>query len=58
MKFIGNLLMIVSVVFLLWCGVSYGEIICKNTSPNPEYSENNIIVNAVEWANDYYGYNK
>lgn len=56
MKFVGNLLTILTVIFMLWCGVSYGEILCKNTSPNPKYSKNNIIVNMIEWANNRYDY--
>ena len=55
-KLLSNLLVFVSVVFLLWCGISYGEILLKHGGPNPEYSDKNIIVNMVEWANEYYGY--
>ena len=55
-KLVSNLLVVISVAMLIWIGTSYVEIICKNTSPNPEYSDNNVIVNVVEWANEYYGY--
>jgi len=55
-KLLSGLLVTISVAMLIWIGISYIEIICKNMSPNPEYNDNNIIVNAVEWANDYYGY--
>lgn len=55
-KLLSGLLVTISVAMLIWIGMSYIEIICKNTSPNPEYNDNNIIVNAVEWANDYYDY--
>ena len=40
----------------LWFGMSYFEIVAKNCSENPEYSDINIIVNVTEWAIDYYGY--
>lgn len=55
-KLLGNVVTFISVVFILWCMVCYGEIVCKNTSPNPDYADNNIIVNFVEWANERYGY--
>ena len=56
MKFVEKVLVTISVVFLLWCGISYGEILLKHNNSNPEYSEKNIIVNFVEWANEYYDY--
>lgn len=55
-KLLSNLLLIISVLFLLWFGISYGEIICKNTSPNPKYSKNNIIVNAFKIVDNNYDY--
>lgn len=55
-KLLSNVLVTISVAMLIWIGMSYVEIVCKNTSPNPKYDDNNIIVNVVEWANDYYGY--
>ena len=55
-KLLSNVLVTISVAMLIWIGMSYVEIICKNTTPNPKYDDNNIIVNVVEWANEYYGY--
>lgn len=40
MKKITNILTAVVVVYLLLC---YGEILIKNTRPNPQYSFYNII---------------
>lgn len=55
-KLVSNLLVVVSAAMLIWIGTSYVEIICKNTSPNPKYSDNNVIINVVEWASEHYGY--
>ena len=46
-----------TIIVFAWFTMSYIEILCKHNSPNPEYSEKNIIVNVVEWAADYYDYN-
>jgi len=53
MKTLKDILIILNVIFLIWLGLSYIEIISKNLSPNPTYSEYNIIVNIVDWANEY-----
>lgn len=49
-KFVSNIMVALSIILYMWLGVSYGEIVIKNTSPNPEYSKNNIIVNLVTAA--------
>lgn len=38
-KFIAAL----SIALTVWVGASFFEIISKNTSPNPEYSECNVF---------------
>lgn len=43
-----NIYIIISVIVMLWATLSYAEIISKNTDKNPEYSENNIIINLVK----------
>ena len=50
-KFITNMLCIASAIVLIWMMASFVEIICKNTDPNPTYSEGNIIVQIIEEAN-------
>lgn len=40
--------LIVSAIVLIWMMASYVEIISKNTKPNPEYSNLNIIVRVFE----------
>ena len=49
-KFIENIVIGISIILLVWIGLSYGEILCKNLKPNPQYSEHNVIINIAEWA--------
>lgn len=42
-----KLLVIAIILVSIWCMISYVEIIAKNASPNPTYSDMNIIVNAM-----------
>ena len=49
-KFVENIAIGISIILLVWVGLSYGEILCKNLKSNPQYSEYNVIVNMVEWA--------
>jgi hypothetical protein len=49
-KFIENIVIGISIILLVWIGLSYGEILCENLKPNPQYSKYNAIVNIVEWA--------
>ena len=46
-KFVVNIFCTISIIFYMWVGVCYGEILMKHNAPNPEYSDNNIIVNFV-----------
>lgn len=43
LKVLGNIITVVSVLFLVWVGISYIEVISKNLSPNPEYSVINFF---------------
>jgi hypothetical protein len=51
-KIIGKTLQTIAITVLivatLWVGGSWVEIICKNTQPNPTYSEHNILVRVIE----------
>ena len=50
-KFITNLWCAITIVFIAWSIINCCEIICKNTNPNPTYSEANLIVKLVEGVN-------
>lgn len=55
-KMTENILVISAIALILWMGVSYLEIICKNLDDNPQYSKHNIIVNVTEEVHErYYG---
>lgn len=54
MKFITNLWIIINVVLIIWCGVSYIEILCKHWNQNPDYSDMNIIITVTDWAAEYH----
>lgn len=43
-KFITNMICVVSTLLIAWCMLSFFEIICKNTNPNPIYSVHNFFV--------------
>ena len=38
-----NIIVMISLMFLLWVGLSYGEVLFKNLDFNPEYSSMNIF---------------
>jgi len=40
---IGKFILIISILFLVWFAVSYGEIISKNLSPDPVYHSWNLL---------------
>lgn len=45
LKRIGNTLTNwLCVMILIWGVLSYGEILCKNVRPNPQYSNWNLIM--------------
>ena len=48
MKTIKKTYYILTVVFLLWCAVSYLEIIIKNTASAPEYTNINLFIIFLE----------
>lgn len=41
---IRNLFVVACILFLIWVAASYGEIVLKNLSPGPEYSDWNLFV--------------
>lgn len=43
-----NLLTAAAVVALVWFTLSYFEILCKNVTPAPEYSNNNLFIIFME----------
>jgi hypothetical protein len=40
---IKKLTTILLIIFYTWFGLSYMEVLCKNTAPNPQYSGMNLI---------------
>ena len=50
MKWLGRVVVALSVVFMLWLFASWVDIIADNTSPNPVHSEYNAFVMMVESA--------
>lgn len=48
MNIIGKITLIIVCAFWVWGIASWIEIACKNTEPNPTYSEYNLLVNAIE----------
>ena len=47
-KLLENTMVIISIALILWMGASWCEICLKNTNENPEYSDHNFWVNALE----------
>lgn len=43
LEVLGNIITAVSILFLVWIGISYIEVISKNLNPNPEYSVINFF---------------
>lgn len=42
-KIISDVMVIISIVTLIWIGLSYIEVCAKNLNPNPQYSKYNAI---------------
>ena len=42
-KAIEAIFIIVSILFILWAGISWIEVISKNLEPNPQYSPVNLF---------------
>ena len=51
-KLVEKIFIGICIFFLAWTVMSYGEILCKNLDRNPQYSENNIIVNSINWIDE------
>lgn len=47
-KCFSNLITAAAVVVLAWFALSYFEILCKNVTPAPEYSNNNLFIIFME----------
>ena len=48
MKHIVNITCIMLTVVFVWAIVSWGEIVLKNTTSNPQYSDFNLIVMVLD----------
>lgn len=46
-KFIAFIAMVIAAAILLWIAASWMEVVLKNTTVNPRYSERNFWVNLV-----------
>lgn len=46
-QFCSSVITIIACLILMWWAINYIEIICKNTSPNPDYSSMNFIVKCL-----------
>ena len=58
MKILSKIITVTSIIIMLWFAASYIEIVCKNLTPNPEYSNHNVIVNLTKRALKYHGLDK
>lgn len=52
MKKIDKIIMVVMAMIMLYFGVCYVEILIKNLTENPQYSDWNLLVNIIEYANN------
>ena len=52
MKALENIIATLSIALTVWFGASCFEVISKNTTPNPEYSDWNIFEIIEDWANE------
>lgn len=48
MNVIGKIAVVVVCAVWVWGIASWVEIACKNTKPNPHYSEYNLLVSVIE----------
>lgn len=51
-KLFNKMTTVITIILVVWLGLSYMEIITKNTRVNPVYNKGNVIVMLVEWAED------
>lgn len=49
---IEKIIMVVMAMIMLYFGVCYVEILIKNLTENPQYSDWNLLVNLIEYANN------
>ena len=49
-KFLSNAITTISVIFVAWIVLSWIEVCCKNTTPDPQYSPLNLLVILLENA--------
>ena len=49
---IANILYVLSVIFMLWLGASWVDIVADNCDPNPVYSEYNAFIILCDVLNE------
>ena len=49
---IEKIIMVVMAMIMLYFSVCYVEILIKNLTENPQYSDWNLLVNLIEYANN------
>lgn len=52
-KLLDKMTTVIAIILVIWLGLSYMEIITKNTRINPVYNKGNAIIMMVEWAEDF-----
>ena len=50
-KVIEAIILIVSILLILWAGISWIEVISKNLEPNPQYSPINLFALLIKGGN-------
>lgn len=51
-KIIENVVLVISIAFILWVGTSWAEVVSKNLKPNPTYHEWNAFVLMTEYMKE------
>ena len=49
-KIFDKMTTIILIILMLWLGLSYTEILIKNTRSNPVYSKGNAIIMVIKWT--------
>lgn len=52
-KLVNKMTTIITIVLVVWLGLSYMEIIAKNTRVNPVYNKGNVFIMLVEWTEGF-----
>lgn len=52
-KLFNKMTSVLAIILVVWLGLSYMEIIAKNTRMNPVYSKRNAIIMLVEWTEGF-----